>query len=316
MPYFPKVTLGPIAPKNIKQFSKMKPGMLDNLQAFLVLADCGTLSEAAQQLACSAPTLSRRIQQLEDEVGLKLFDRVPSGYALTPDGHRMKEQLDPFQSAYAGFEHWLQSTTRRPQVRISAGSWTIKFLQCHIMELQKPEDAFDLVFVSSEARLSIKKREIDIGLRNQQAQEAGLASKRLNALNFAPYVAAGKAHEPNMPWVGVAPEFARTNSARWVLNHHISRISNFVSAPHTLIDLVRAGAGVAILPCFAGDNDPQLRRYGPLVEELSEYQWIIMHDERRNLPEVRTMADRVSKVIEANRALYRGDLPQTQSAMA
>lgn len=288
----------------------MKSGMLDNLHAFLALADCGTLSEAAQQLACSPATLSRKIQQLEDEVDLKLFDRLPAGYTLTPDGSRMRDQLEPFQSAYAGFEHWLQSTTRKPQVRISGGSWTSKFLQRHYTELHKPEDNFDLLFVNSEARLSIKKREIDIGLRSQQAHEAGLVSKRLTATSFAPYIRAEDVNTPDRPWISVAPEFAYTSSVRWVLTEHMHRISTFVSAPHALVDLVEAGAGVAALPCFIGDTNPKLRRYGPTIKELDGYQWLIMHEERRNLPEVRLMADRITSLIQSNRALYRGNRAQ------
>ncbi|WP_208994517.1 LysR family transcriptional regulator [Pseudovibrio sp. WM33] len=288
--------------------------MLDNLHAFLVLADCGTLRDAAQQLNSSSATLGRKILQLEEEVGLKLFDRLPAGYTLTPDGKRMRDQLDPFQTAFAGFEQWLQSTTRRPQVRLSAGSWTMKFLQRHIKDLQRAEDNFDLLFVSSEARLSIKKREIDIGLRSTQAHEAGLVSKRLTTTSFAPYVHADKTQVTDMPWLSVSPEFAQTSSIRWVLANHLEHITTFVSAPHNLIDLVEAGAGIAVLPCFVGDTNPLLNRYGPPIAELSGEQWIILHEERRNLPEVRLMADRITKLVQSNRGLYRGDQPSDHEA--
>ncbi len=101
----------------------MKLGMLDNLYAFLVLEDCGTLKEAAQKLSCNSTTLSRKIQQLENETGLKLFDRLPTGYTLTPHGERMRTQLEPLHTAYAGFEQWLVIHEERrnlPELRLIA----------------------------------------------------------------------------------------------------------------------------------------------------------------------------------------------------
>ncbi|MFS8184220.1 LysR family transcriptional regulator [Pseudovibrio denitrificans] len=279
----------------------MKVRLLDNLNAFLVLAACGTLSEAAQRLSCSPATLSRRMQQLEEDVGLKLFDRVQAGYVLTEDGHDVLEQLEPFQCAYAGFEQWLSAKSRRPQVRVSAGSWTMKFLSMHIGALCKPEDGFEVVFITSEDRLNIKKREIDIGLRSSPPAEIGLASKRLPPVEFAPYVAVGADEAVIERWLGIAPEFATTNSSRWLLEHHGGEMVMQVSSQHTLLDMLCAGAGVSILPCFLGDTAPQLRRCGPVIEELTKFQWVTMHDDRRHLPEVRMMTDRIVQVIEQHR---------------
>ncbi|GHB44471.1 LysR family transcriptional regulator [Pseudovibrio japonicus] len=278
--------------------------MLDNLNAFLVLAACGTLSEAAQKLACSPATLSRRMQQLEEEIGLKLFDRMQSGYVLTEDGHDVLEQLEPFQCAYAGFEQWLSAKSRKPQVRVSAGSWTMKFLSMHVAELCAPEDGFEVVFISSEDRLNIKKREIDIGLRSSPPAEIGLASKRLPPVEFAPYVAVGADEAVMNRWIGIAPEFANTHSSRWLLEQHGSEMVMQVSSQNTLLDMLCAGAGTSILPCFLGDTVSQLRRSGPVIEELTKHQWVTMHDDRRHLPEVRMMTDRIVQLIE----LHRGRL--------
>lgn len=48
---------------------------LSQLEQLLLLAECGTLSRAAEQLHLSQPALSRSMQRLETELQVTLFDR-------------------------------------------------------------------------------------------------------------------------------------------------------------------------------------------------------------------------------------------------
>lgn len=61
----------------------------DDLQAFLAVARAGRLTAAARRLGIEHTTLSRRIARLEADLGLPLFDRGPTGYDLTLDGHSL-----------------------------------------------------------------------------------------------------------------------------------------------------------------------------------------------------------------------------------
>ena len=55
----------------------------DDLRFFLALAREGTVSGAGRTLTVKHTTVARRISALEGQLGSRLFDRLPSGYAMT-----------------------------------------------------------------------------------------------------------------------------------------------------------------------------------------------------------------------------------------
>lgn len=59
---------------------------LKQLEYVLKVVDCGSISEAAQQLFISQPGLSKAIQSLESEYGIHIFTRQHGGIALTSEG--------------------------------------------------------------------------------------------------------------------------------------------------------------------------------------------------------------------------------------
>jgi DNA-binding transcriptional LysR family regulator len=62
---------------------------LRHVRTFVTVAELGTVSKAALHLRVAQPALSRQISDLEEELGLKLFDRVGRRLLLTGEGEQL-----------------------------------------------------------------------------------------------------------------------------------------------------------------------------------------------------------------------------------
>ena len=62
---------------------------IKNLTTFVHVAELGSFSRAGERLGYSQPTISVQIRQLEEELGLRLFDRVGHSVRLTDKGREL-----------------------------------------------------------------------------------------------------------------------------------------------------------------------------------------------------------------------------------
>lgn len=281
----------------------------NDLRIFAQVAHEGGLTGAARKLGISVPTAGRRMLALEAASGLALFERSQSGYTLTKDGQALFAKVRAMESAARPLEDWLSSEGARPLVRISAGTATASLMAENISRIWQAGDPFRIAFVTTEARLDIGHREVDIGIRNQPAESGNLASRKLQILRFAPFKNRHRLWEGEPEWVAVDADNARHPAARWVLAREDVTICAFANSVATARDLVRGGAGIGVMPCFAGDRDPVLARAGPIIEELTEMPWLVMHDDDRHRPEIRTVIERLVQFFDDYAALLAGERP-------
>jgi len=109
--------------------------------------------------------------------------------------------------------------------------------------------------------------------------------------------------------VAISPQDATTHSARWLAGQGDAVVGAWANTPRTLHDLIRAGVGKGVLPCFAGDRDPDLERAGEEIAELREAQWLVMHNDDRHRHDVRTVIDRMVELVNAHAPLFGGERP-------
>lgn len=291
----------------------MKNTDWDIYRCFVTVARTGGLTGAAQATGFSPATVGRRMLELEERTGRSLFIRSQTGYTLTGDGRFLFEQLQEMEAAARKVESWQKEGEGATVVRIAAGTWVSWLIAENFPAICTERDAFNISLTIGEARANLAYRESDIGIRAFEPEETYLAARPVGEVAYAAY------RQKNAPGgverlVAVAEEDAISAYLRWPHEHAPGRIVATVTRPRSLLDLARAGAGRAVLPCFVGDLDPLLERVGDEIEPLRHRQWIVMNNEDRHRRDIRTVVDRMTRFLRSHTDLFAGKRPPRNSA--
>src|SRR5262249_48256262 len=123
----------------------------DDLRVFLALAQAGSLRRAARALQLGQPTVVRRLRQLEEALGARLFERHPDGHRLTTAGRElipMAQSMAETATAIARRRAALGDEAGGT-VRVAAGEWAAHFLASRLARLPatRPELVIELIEV-------------------------------------------------------------------------------------------------------------------------------------------------------------------------
>jgi LysR family glycine cleavage system transcriptional activator len=91
---------------------------LGAIEAFVQVARLGSIKAAAEDLALSAPALSRRVQSLERFIAKPLFARRHQAMVLNADGERLLAQIAPVLDSLSDAVESLTSTTEVLRLRL------------------------------------------------------------------------------------------------------------------------------------------------------------------------------------------------------
>lgn len=283
----------------------------DDLRLFLDVARLGGLSAATSTTGLSAATLGRRVTALEHQIGEPLFVRRQTGYQLTPAGEELLRRAEDVEAAMLELKRWRDGAVGEQIVRVSAGTWTSAFLARHIGELWHVDDGIRVELATAYSKLDIGRRAVDIGIRSERPVEPNLAGRLIGRVAHAIYSGLNLINgiEAGL-FVGVTGDAANIASARWLMAHHGDRIGVRGNDVQSVRELVAAGAGLSVFPCFVGDSDERLVRVATPITELETEQWLVSHHEDRHRPEVRMIADRIAKLMKEHGPLFRGERRQ------
>lgn len=287
----------------------MKNPSWDSYQLFLTVARSGGLSGASVETGLSPATIGRRMLDLEAETGRALFQRSQTGYRLTTEGHRLRELLREMELAAGSVEAWRREPVACALVRIALGTWNAWLVTENFPAICGTLDDFRIELTVAEQRAALAHRENDIGIRAFEPEERNLAAVAVGEVAYAAYRARNTDALGPERWLAVTTEDAVSPYLRWPHEHRANLIVATVNRARSLRDLVLTGAGIAVLPCFVGDLEPRLERAGDEIPELRHRQWLVMNNDDRHRREIRTVADRLVKLMKGHADLYAGRRP-------
>lgn len=285
----------------------MKNVPWDSYQIFLIVARQGGLTGAAQSTGLSPATIGRRILQLEETIGRSLFNRSQTGYTLTAEGQVLFDELREMEAAVRRVENWRQEGGGLVTVRVAMGTWVGLLVSENFRAICTERDNFRIELSMAERRAPLSHRENDIGMRAFEPDEPNLASRYIGEVAYAAY------HRKSTPhfdrWIAVHESEAISGYLRWPHQNRATQIVTTVNRPRSLLDLARAGVGIAVLPCFVGDLDPMLEREGDEIGDLRHKQWLVTNNDDRSRREIRVIADRLAKLLKSHVDVFAGKRP-------
>lgn len=294
----------------------------DDLRIFLAVARHGSLSAAATHLEVNHSTVSRRLAAFEARLGVRLFDRLPDGVSLTDAGQGMLETAGRIEADFAALNRQLIGRDAQPVglLRVTAPEALVAHvLLPQIAEFNRRYPAIEVSLIAADEPLSLYRHEADVAIRATRQPPETLIGRRLCGQAMALYGAEhylapliGSARRlpkrATLTWVG---QVGDGTTPRWVKAHLPNAQPGCrVDSKLATLAAVKAGLGVAPLPCRLGDVEPTLRRL-PGVAPWSDHDiWLLTHLDSRQNARISAYREFMLESFSREKALFEGGCPR------
>jgi len=239
------------------------------VQAFIAINDQGSFSRAAASLNITQTALSRRLQNLEGQLGVKLLERTTRTLSLTAIGRdflpRAKRLLD--ELALALLEIRETGKSLRGDVTIACVPTVgVQFLPSVVQQYsaQHPANRIRILdHASFDVAAAVLRREAEFGIGMQGLHPPSLSSVPLLADRYVLACRAGHAlaHHKKVAWKQleahtlILPGQASGNRSLVdrALQRHPLKLASFYEVQHssTALGMANEGVGVAVVPALA-----------------------------------------------------------------
>lgn len=291
----------------------------DHFRYFLAIARTRSLTAAGRELGVSQPTVSRRLDAMESRLKVRLFDHTERGYELTAAGAEIFEAVERVGDVLSSIERKVfgKDLQLTGSLRVTCTETLLNgYLAPHVWQFLDRHPGIECSIISTDAQLSLSRRDADLAIRFTGRPPETLVSRRLTMAAFGIYAArvepGGRLDRSNLEswdWIGWHDEIYN----RMLLTSAFpeARIKHRIDSTAAMHWMVRGGQGVAILPCYIADRDPGLRRVLPeLLSESTPDLWVLYHPDVRGVSRVRLFVDFITKVITSDLDLFEGRRPQ------
>lgn len=273
-------------------------------KAFLVSAEEGSFSAAARALGVSQPTIGRQVAQLEEELGVTLFERIGNALELTTAGGDLVEHVREMGEAATRVS--LSATGRALSVEGPVCVTASELVAAHllgpaVLRVREAHPAIELEIVASNSARDLRRREADIAIRNFQPKEPDLIARKVGE-SMARVYAAPSYLERVGPLE--APEdleraelFAFDRSTLMIdglrrLGVELTRAHFPVVTENHLVqwELCKRGVALCMVMEEVGDAEPAVVRVAPDVA-FPVPLWVTAHREVRTSRRIRVVFD-------------------------
>ena len=282
------------------------------VQAFLAVADAGSLSAAARRLGASQPTLGRQIARLEADLGSTLFLRQPRGLALSEAGQslldparRMQAAMQEFSLRAAGHDRAMQGT-----VRITAS----EVISHHVLPpilaaLRAAEPGITIDLVPSDETENLLFREADIAVRMYRSTQLDIVTRHLGEMEIGAFAARSYLARRGQPrnvadlrahdLIGYdASELVIRGMRAAGLEATRDWFALRCDSQTAYWELVRAGCGIGFGLRYLGLADPLVEEIdlGLAIPRLPV--WLAAHQAMRQTPRIRRVWEALAEGLK------------------
>lgn len=278
----------------------------NDLRHFLAVARQGSTLAAAKVLRTSQTTVARRIAALEQALGFPLFEKRQAGYTLTPAGEQLVERAanvelsaTQFSEAAAAHARDLTGTVRITMEEIYATTLFAPLMR----ELHEAYPEILIEMDTEQAVRDLSRGEADIALRSTaEDQPAGHVGRVLCRDDWTPYCSRTYAERHGIAktfedlkqhtLIGGGGSKVWPKYQKWLEHIGLDKhVAMHQPTSTTLLSSVRAGIGIAVLPCIIADGDPDLIQCFPPRQNHGRQLWLLTHERVRHTPRVRIVID-------------------------
>jgi DNA-binding transcriptional LysR family regulator len=290
----------------------------DDLRFFLAACREGSSSAAARRLKVRHSTVGRRLSALEGDLGVRLFVRTGTGFAVTEAGLAILAAAEEMERRALDIAQLAQSLGHgiEGKVRVTMSEAFAGYLFGKLPPLRDAHPLLQVDIVAGNRTFDLQKGEADVAVRMVPTEQPDLVSRVLGEASWSLYASRAylqSAGRPPTPGdlaghqvVGFDDSLAGSPGAMWLAANAagatVALVGNSVGM---VVQAADSGAGIAMIPCFLATARPNLVR---LFDDLAEKRkiWLVFRRDVGEIARVRAVIDFISETIRADRALFIG----------
>ena len=280
----------------------------DDLRLVLAICDAGSLSGAGRTMELSHATVFRRLNLIEQNLGVSLFQRGRTGYQPTLAGEEVaatarevKTQINKLDRSIVGQDLKPSGTVRLTTL----DSLLFGLLSPLLASFQRDYPDISLEVSVSNQLFDLSRREADLAIRPTTAPSETLFGRKVATLNFAVYgarhllpVQGDQISFTDWPWVGADDAMIYPELSDWMSKHELDvRCTYRVDSVLGMFAATCVGQGLAVLPRYLGDAEPKLTRLSDNLSDLKTDLWMLTHTDLKATARVRTLMNVLGRSI-------------------